>query len=105
MEVEGTLELAGVAVVLGEGGGELVGTIHGSAGAEIEVTMTVRIQDSFKAGFVRHTDWAGRETGMKVGVVRRVKLQMPEQNPVQGVTIAKSHSRVSLEAHSKMQTI
>ena len=79
------MELAGVAVVFGEGGGELVGAVHGGAGAEIEVAVAVRVQDGFKTGFVRHTDRAGRKALMKVGVVRRIELQMLEQDPVQSV--------------------
>ena len=103
--VEGALELAGVAVVFGEGGGELVGAVHGGAGAEIEVAVAVRVQDGFKTGFVRHADRAGRKALMKVGVVRRIELQMLEQNPVQSVAVAESHGRVGLETHSKMQTV
>ena len=104
-EIEGALELAGVAVVLGEGGGELVGAVHGGAGAEIKEAVAVRVQDCLKAGFVGHTDRAGRKTFMKVSVVRRVKLQMLEQNPVKSVTIAESHRRVSLKAHPEMQAV
>ena len=72
--VEGALELTGVAEVFGIGGGEFVGAVHGGAGTEIKVAVTVRIQDGLKAGSVRHTDRTGRETFMQVGVVRRIEL-------------------------------
>ena len=80
--VEGALELAGVAVVLGEGYGELVGAVHGGAGAEEEVAVAVWIQDGLKAGLVRNADRAGREAFVEIGVVGRIVLQMLEQDPV-----------------------
>ena len=70
--IEGALELAGVAEVLGIGGSELVGAVHGGAGAEIKVAVTVRIQYGLKTRPVRHTNRTGRETFMQVGVVRRI---------------------------------
>ena len=68
--------------MLGEGYGELVGAVHGGAGAEEEVAVAVWIQDGLKAGLVRNADRAGREAFVEIGVVGRIVLQMLEQDPV-----------------------
>lgn len=91
--------------MLGVGGGEFVGAVHGGAGAEVEVAVAVGIQDGLKARLVRDADRTGREAIVTVGVVRRIILQMLEQNAVKGVAVAEGDGRVSLETHPLMETV
>ena len=82
-----------------------MGAVHCGVGAEIEIAVAVRIQDGLKTRLVGDTDRAWRETFIQIGVVRGIVLQMLEQNPVEGVTIAEGHGRIGLEPHSLMQAV
>lgn len=68
--VEGGLEVAGVAVVLREGGSELVGAAEIRIGAEEEVVVRIGIEHGVQAGLGRYGDGAGRKAGILVGIVR-----------------------------------
>ena len=103
--IKGTLEFAGIPVVLGKGAGKAVSAVHFRAGAEKEVAVTVRVQDCLKAGFVRHADRSRRKTVIAVGVVRRVIFQMLEQHPVKLIVKAIGHCRISLEPYSLVKTV
>lgn len=82
-----------------------MGAVHRGVGAEIKIAVAVRIQDGLKTRLVGDTDRAWRETFIQIGVVRGIVLQMLEQNPVKGVTIAEGHRRIGLKPHSLMQTV
>ena len=67
--------------------------------------MSVRIQDSLEAGFVRHTDRPRGKTFMAISIVRRIHFKMLEQDPVKGVIIAECHSGVGLETYSLAEPV
>ena len=82
-----------------------MGTIHSGTGAEIEVSVPVRIEHSVQTGPVRHTNRPWRESLMEIGIIRGINLQVFIKNPVKGISITKGDGRVSLKPHSLMQAI
>ena len=68
-------------------------------GTEKQIIVRVRIEDCLKAGLRRDCDGSGRKAGILVGIVRRIYLQMFQQDAVGLVIKAIGHRRVSLQQH------
>ena len=64
------MEFAGVLEVLAVGNGETVGSVKGWAGADIDVSVLVGIEDSFEAGLRRDIDRSWRKAYMLVCIIR-----------------------------------
>ena len=82
-----------------------MGSIHSRAGAEIEVSVPVRIKHGVQAGPVGHTNRSWRESLMEIGIIRGINLQVFIKNPVKGIPETEGYSRISLQTHPLVETV
>ena len=99
--VELLVEACGVAVVLGEGGGEAVSAVHLVGGTEIEVVGLFGVDDGVDAGFRGQADGGGWQAGVEVGVEGTLHRKVFVENALKGeVAHGILHRRVGLEGHA-----
>ena len=100
------MEGCGVAVVVGEGGGEAVGAVHLVGGTEIEVVGLFCVDDGVDAGFRGQADGGGWQAGVEVGVEGTLHRKVFVENALEGeVTHGILHRGVGLEGHAALQTV
>ena len=104
--VEGLVEGGGVAGVLGKGGGEAVGAVHGGRGTEIEVVCLLGLEDSLDGGLRWQAYWGRWQAGVQVGVERTLHCEVHVEDAPQGeVAHGILHRRVGLQQHAFLQPV
>ena len=106
--VEGAVEGGGVALVLGEGGGEAVGAVHFVAGAEIQIIgfRVLSVDYSVYGSFRREADGGGWQAGVEVGVEGTLHRKVFVEDAFDGeVAHGILHRGVGLEGYAFVETI
>ena len=64
------------------------------------------VQHGIQSPNSRDTEWSGRKSGMFVGIVGRIDLQMFEQDTLEGeIAYGKLHGRIRLKGNATLQAI
>ena len=104
--VEGAVEGGGVALVLGEGGGEAVGAVHFVAGAEVDIVGFRGVEDGFDGGFGGEADGCRGEAGVEVSVEGGVGGEVFVEDAAEGeVADGVFDGGVGLEGHAALEAV
>ena len=77
-----------------------MGAVEGRAGAEIDVAVLVRVQNSIKTCLWWYVDRRRRQTCILICILRRVYRKVFLKNSVKLVVKTEAHCRVGLELHA-----
>ena len=96
--------------MLGKSAGEDMSAVERHRSAEKHIPPTplsseIRIQHSIKRRFGRHTDRSGRQSGVLVGVVRRIHGQVLVQNSAKRIVKTECHGRIRLKRPPALEPV